>query len=108
MRCKVWVSVGTAVFVTSQVAAHPIPPAGGPTPGPLCILAAQGGEGGKGGEAGAAYDAGLPKNLRFFRDLQLIRGHLLVGNELVEQGYLLGCCPALHRHLSARRLITNL
>ena len=50
------------------------------------MLAAQGGEGGQGGEAGAAYDAKLPRNLRFFRNIQFIRGHLLVGNELVEQG----------------------
>src|SRR4051794_36920674 len=85
-RRKVWVSVGAAVFVTSQVAAPSKSLAGGLVPGRPLVLAAQGGEGGEGGEAGAAYDAKLPRTLRFFRNMQLIRGHLLVGNELVAQG----------------------
>src|SRR3954471_12384078 len=85
-RRKVWVSVGAAVFVTSQVAAPPKSLAGSFVPGRPLVLAAQGGEGGQGGEAGAAYNAKLPRNLRFFRNIQFIRGHLLVGNELVEQG----------------------
>src|SRR4051794_22331541 len=85
-RRKVWVSVGAAMFITSQVAAYPKSPTGGPVPGRPLVLAAQGGEGGEGGEAGAAYGAKLPRTLRVFRNLQLIRGHLLVGNELVEQG----------------------
>src|SRR4051812_14803974 len=85
-RRKVWVSVGAAVFVASQVAAPSKPLAGGLAPGRPLVLAAQGGEGGEGGEAGAAYDAKLPRTLRFFRNIQLIRGHLLVGNELVAQG----------------------
>src|SRR5918911_1731711 len=86
MRRKVWVGVGAAVFVTTQGAAHAAPPAGMAPPGWPLLLAAQGSEGGEGGEAGTAYDANLPQNLRFYRDIQLIRGHLLVGNELVEQG----------------------
>src|SRR3954462_1550694 len=79
-RRKVWVSVGAAVFVTSQVAAPSKSLAGGLVPGRPLVLAAQGGEGGEGGEAGAAYDAKLPRTLRFSRNIQLIRGHLLVGN----------------------------
>src|SRR3954464_4130519 len=85
-RRKVWVSVGAAVFVASQVAPPSKSLAGGLVPGRPLVLAAQGGEGGEGGEAGAAYDAKLPRTLRFFRNIQLIRGHLLVGNELVAQG----------------------
>src|SRR3954452_25277402 len=73
-RRKVWVSVGAAVFVTSQVAAPSKSLAGGLVPGRPLVLAAQGGEGGEGGEAGAAYDATLPRTLRFFRNIQLIRG----------------------------------
>jgi hypothetical protein len=41
------------------------------------------GEGGE-GEGGAA--ASLPAPIRFYRDIGLIRGHLLIGNELVEAG----------------------
>lgn len=42
------------------------------------------GEGGEGGEGGGA--AHLPANLRLARGIGLIRGHLLVGHELVEAG----------------------
>jgi hypothetical protein len=42
-----------------------------------------GGEGDEGGAA--AKDAGLEPRLRFYRDIQLIRGHLLVGDELVKE-----------------------
>ena len=48
--------------------------------------AANGGEGGEGGEGSAAQadaDARLDPQVRFYRDIQLVRGHLLVGNELV-------------------------
>ncbi|MGO4738706.1 hypothetical protein AB4099_19310 [Bosea sp. 2KB_26] len=44
----------------------------------------QGGEGGEGGEGGKA-DA-LAPNLTFARSIALIRGHLLVGDELVKDG----------------------
>jgi hypothetical protein len=45
-----------------------------------------GGEGGEGegGEGGASTN--LPANLRLYRDIELIRGHLLVGGELIEAG----------------------
>jgi hypothetical protein len=45
---------------------------------------AAGGEGDEGGTG--AKDAGLEPSLRFYRDIQLIRGHLLVGDELVKEG----------------------
>src|SRR4051812_22352533 len=66
MRHKVWISMGAAVFLTSAIQLAREPVLGRPL-----LLAAQGGEG---GEVGVAYDANLPKNLRFFRDIQLIRG----------------------------------
>lgn len=85
-RRKIWASVGVAIIATSQVGAHELQVSDGSTPDRPLLLAAQGGQGEEGREGGAAYAAGLPKNLRFFRDIQLARGHLLVGNELVEQG----------------------
>ena len=106
-RRKVWVGLGTAVLVTSQVAAHeealPAPDAAvrvdrsgsslkvaqGPGGHGAVHIARAGGEGGEGDEGGAAqkdYDAKLPPALRFYRDIELIRGHLLVGDELVRAG----------------------
>jgi tetratricopeptide (TPR) repeat protein len=41
---------------------------------------------GEAGESGSASDATLEPALRFYRDIQLIRGHLLVGDELVKEG----------------------
>src|SRR5215207_5175196 len=109
-RRKIWVGLGTAVLVTSQVAAHeqtPLPiPGDGVAPagrhaaaahrhGAAIVLAAKakaGGEGGEGGEgneggegAKASYDAGLKPAVRFYRNIELIRGHLLVGDELVRE-----------------------
>ena len=109
-RRKIWVGLGTAVLVTSQVAAHeekplPVPSDGvaqagrhaAPahrhgTPVVLAAKAKAGGEGGEGGEgdeggegAKASYDASLKPSVRFFRDIELIRGHLLVGDELVRE-----------------------
>src|SRR5829696_497051 len=94
-RRKIWVGLGTAVLVTSQVAAHeetPLPiPSDGVAPagrhaaaahrhGAAVVLAAKakaGGEGGEGGEgAKASYDAGLKPAVRFYRNIELIRGHL--------------------------------
>jgi hypothetical protein len=46
--------------------------------------AAAGGEGGEGGEAGAT--ANLPPDLAFAVSIGQLRGHLLVGDELVKQG----------------------
>src|SRR3954447_3592323 len=106
-RRKVWVGLGTAVLVTSQVAAHeealPAPDAAvrvdrsgsslkvaqGPGGHGAVHIARAGGEGGEADEGGAAqkdYDAKMPPALRFYRDIELIRGHLLVGDELVRAG----------------------
>ena len=44
------------------------------------------GPGGEGGEGESGASAGLAPRLRLHRDLELLRGHLLVGGELVEAG----------------------
>lgn len=100
---KIWVGVGTAVLVTSQVAVGMEKPIHAPAPGmgsashqgpdrhgdgaALALAAKTGGQGGEGDEGGktADYDAGLAPGLRFYRDIELIRGHLLVGDELVKE-----------------------
>lgn len=48
--------------------------------------AGDGGEGGEGSAAAADADARLDPTLRFYRDIQLVRGHLLVGDELIKDG----------------------
>jgi len=49
--------------------------------------ATQGGEGESGeGANRASASAQLPSNLRLHRDVQLVRGHLLVGSELAKAG----------------------
>jgi hypothetical protein len=48
--------------------------------------AAKAGGEGEGGEGEGAKDASLEPSLRFYRDIQRIRGHLLVGDELVKEG----------------------
>lgn len=45
-----------------------------------------GGESGEGSAAKADADARLEPALRFYRDIQLVRGHILVGDELVKSG----------------------
>src|SRR3954451_429145 len=100
-RRKVWVGLGTAVLMTSQVAAHEEPGVGSNAvrSAPLKLAQAHGGHattvaakaastGGEGDEGGAAqkdYDANLAPALRFHRNIELIRGHLLVGDELVRE-----------------------
>jgi hypothetical protein len=101
---KIWLGVGTAILAgPPAVAATPAPiplqtfqtsPAGAQPPrfvlaqhadhaaaGP----AAKAGAGGE-GEGGGKANANLPPILVFFRGIELIRGHLLVGNELVGAG----------------------
>src|SRR3954468_2876069 len=99
-RRKVWLGLGTAVLVSSQLGAkdgtasaetgmssavhrHHSAEASG---APMLLAAAQGsgGEGDEGGKA-ADYDANLAPAVRFYRDIELIRGHLLVGDELVRE-----------------------
>jgi hypothetical protein len=94
---KIWLGVG--LFVTGAAAAASQPAAAPKTTHdpkqssahPQWILAqhhapaaGEGGEGGEGGEAGVAAD--LPPDFQFALTLALIRGHLLVGDELVKAG----------------------
>lgn len=113
---RVWLSVGVAALVTGSGAdaldAAPVarsvrlktsadrrlvadaPAASGRDQGAAAPASAQGGEGGEqGGEAGGA---GLPASVKFLRDIGLIRGHLLVGNELIEQGRWADALPHFH------------
>ncbi|MEJ0076072.1 MAG: hypothetical protein WDO17_11595 [Alphaproteobacteria bacterium] len=53
----------------------------------------QGGEGGEGGEEGGAKGAKLPPDLDFALKIAQIRGHLLVGDELVKQGQWAAALP---------------
>ncbi len=48
--------------------------------------AGAGGESGEGSAGKVDADARLEPTLRFYRDVQLVRGHILVGNELVKAG----------------------
>jgi hypothetical protein len=85
-RRKIWVGLGTALLATSpaaQAAAQ-----GSDARGSWQVAQHQGhdaaqAEGEGEGEGGGAE---LPADLRFYRDVELIRGHLLVGHELVEAG----------------------
>ena len=111
---KIWLGVGAAALVSTGGAAALVSTGGAaasdaatgsspatpgvsrPSPSGVTIKLAQaapahdhgtgqpaepaGGEGGS--ETGGA---GLPANIRFLRDIGLIRGHLLVGDELVQQ-----------------------
>jgi hypothetical protein len=93
VRSKIWLGLGTVAIAGAamgavadarsasiQGAAHH---QHGPAPSTV-LAAQQGGEGGEGGEKGTAPST-LAPNLKFYRDVSLIRGHLLVGDELVRQ-----------------------
>lgn len=99
---KLWLGLGTVIAAGTglagadlgQVAAAPglrhadgvqlAQHAAGSHGAPAAPAKGQGGEGGEGGEGGKAD--GLAPNLKFARSIALIRGHLLVGDELVGQG----------------------
>src|ERR1041385_5508148 len=53
----------------------------------------QGGEGGEGGDEGGAKGANLPPDLDFALKIAQIRGHLLVGDELVKEGQWAAALP---------------
>jgi hypothetical protein len=86
---KVWVGIGVATITGASVTATVVAQGPGhshqakPTPS-----AQQGPAGeGAGGEGGEAYlTDGGPKDtrIRFYRDVELMRGHLLVGQQLIE------------------------
>lgn len=63
--------------------------------------AVQGGESGEGGDA-----TGLDPRVKFFRDMSLIRGHLLVGDELVKAGLWEDALP--HFHHPVEELYTSI
>jgi hypothetical protein len=115
-RKKIWVSLGTAVLAASPAAGAAAPVGGKADAAvaaqarhdDLLILAqakghgdegmkGHGGDavkaqqdtavsgGGEGDEGGGSGNA-LPAPLRLYRGIELIRGHLLIGNELVEAG----------------------
>jgi hypothetical protein len=94
---KVWVGIGAFVVTGGGYTAISTPAVTAPAPdSSICssspkgnaakvplmhfAQAAQGGEGGEGGEAGGAD---LPPDLRFALSIALIRGHLLIGDQLV-------------------------
>ena len=109
---KIWLGVGTATMIGASAAPGwtQSPPAHGPThptkikpdahgaaaadkAGDAGANVARGGEGGEGGEGAAAN---LDSRVRFFRDMGLIRGHLLVGGELVKAGLWAEALPHFH------------
>ncbi|HZH11708.1 MAG TPA: hypothetical protein VEZ24_15205 [Microvirga sp.] len=100
---KIWAGLGTAVLVTAPVAAQ----AGAVPAYPQAVVetradqhllhlaqahqghgapakpvASMGGEGDEGGAAGE----NLAPQLHLYRGIEMIRGHLIVGNELIEAG----------------------
>jgi hypothetical protein len=109
-KTKVWLGLSSAVFGGAGLALNPggaaafsgdgavsapsaIHWAGGEAGhaqhGAATMTAGAGGEGGEGGgEKGAAAPAEsqIDPAVRFFRDIALIRGHLTVGDELVQAG----------------------
>ena len=64
---------------------------------PMQVAAAkkhkQGGEGGEGGEEGGAKAAKLPPDLDFALKIAQMRGHLLIGDELVKDGQWAAALP---------------
>jgi hypothetical protein len=114
-RKKIWVGLGTAVLAASP-AAGAAAPVGGKAEAiaaqarheDLLILAQAKGHGDEGmkghdgeavkaqqdtaasgggeGDEGGGSGSTLPAPLRLYRGIELIRGHLLIGNELVEAG----------------------
>lgn len=98
---KIWAGLSTAVLVAAPVASHATtitayPQAAVETKADQNLLqlaqahqghatpATAGGEGGE-GEGGAAGE-NLAPQLHLYRGIGMIRGHLLVGNELIEAG----------------------
>ena len=97
-RIKLWIGLG-AYVVAGAAAGHAMPgnaahhgsveagkaaPPAATADSPL-LAAGQGGEGGEGGEAGAAGSFASPE-AAFAGQLQLMKGHLRVGRELLRQG----------------------
>jgi hypothetical protein len=112
---KLWFGVGTAVILgggaassadlSAQLAARAfsppfaalkavVAPRAGASSRVWLAAAATAGQGGEGGESGAPE--GLDPHVKFFRDMGLVRGHLLVGDELVQAGLWDEALPHFH------------
>jgi hypothetical protein len=101
-RRKIWAGLGTAVLATAPLTAQAAPETLVPPAlslqraetGPSLAVAqhtghatvAQAPAGGEGEGEGEGGGAKIPAALAFYRDIGLIRGHLLIGGELVEAG----------------------
>lgn len=87
-RRTIWIGLGTlaAGAALAPMAAAQTDPHGAHSHG--AASARQGGEGGEGGGEGGAAKAApeLAPNLRFATAIALIRGHFIVGDELVKAG----------------------
>jgi hypothetical protein len=98
---KIWAGLSTAVLVAAPAASQATILQAGPQPGiaakadrGLLQLAQHQGHGmampaasadGEGDEGGAGSSQ-LPPSVHLYRGVEMIRGHLLVGNELIEAG----------------------
>ena len=113
---KIWLGIGTAAVIgaggastasTQQPAASArlaqaqldgakggAPHAGHDAAAPQ--TAGKPGQDGEGSEGGEGAAANLDSRVRFFRDMGLIRGHLLVGDELVKAGLWADALPHFH------------
>lgn len=88
---KLWLSLGAAA-VSFPVAPFSVAPAlaqahvHGDAKANVALKSDMGGESGEGSAAKIDANARLEPTVRFYRDIQLVRGHILVGNELVSAG----------------------
>jgi len=110
-RTRIWLGVGAFVIAGANPSAaegpvlDPLAKAGSVSDraltralqSPMQVAAAkkhkQGGEGGEGGEEGGAKAAKLPPDLDFALKIAQMRGHLLVGDELVKDGQWAAALP---------------
>ena len=92
---KLWLGLGTAALIGGQASTDGL----AQTPAPATSSAATHGHAdhaksatpniatkpdGEGGESGEGGGAGLDPRIKFLRDMSLVRGHLLVGDELIK------------------------
>ena len=104
---KIWIGIGTAAALGATGGV----PTSAQTQGQFRLAQAQDAKGAgashaghemkapaatEGGEGGEGNAAGLDSRTRFFRDMELVRGHLLVGDELVRSGHWLDALPHFH------------
>jgi hypothetical protein len=92
---KLWLGLGTAALIGGQAQtdgfAQGTPPAAAPAAShghadhaKEAAPAAAAKPDGEGGESGEGGGAGLDPRIKFLRDMSLVRGHLLVGDELIK------------------------